>query len=60
MGYNNEKHFSQNATPRMNFEINGNVYNVGIILNKEGKETMKDKIDRLLRRDVGDVVFQSD
>lgn len=54
MGSNNKEHTGTEADPTMDVEIDGNVYRVGIFFNNEAKETMTDKIDRLIRRDVAE------
>lgn len=54
MEVDNKVHSGTEADPTMDVEIDGNVYRVGIFFNNEAKETMTDKIDRLIRRDVAE------
>ena len=42
----------QSEAPTMNFEIGGSTYIVGIHFNQNTKETLSDKLNRLIRRDV--------
>ena len=42
----------QSEAPTMNFEIGGSTYIVGIHFNQNAKETLSDKLNRLIRRDV--------
>lgn len=42
----------QSEAPTMNFEIGGSTYIVGIHFNQNTKETLSDKLNRLIRRDI--------
>lgn len=58
MEVDNKVHSGTEADPTVDFEIDGNVYRVGIFFNNEAKETLTDKIDRLIRRDVAEKALQ--
>lgn len=60
MGLNNKEYTGTDEEPTMDFEIDGNVYRVGIFFNNEAKEGMADKIDRLIRRDLAEKSLQGE
>ena len=48
----NKKIDVEEKVPTMNYEIGGNVFVVGIHFNSNTTETMEDKINRMIKRDV--------